>query len=190
MYNVLRNLFASPAPQRYVAIDVETTGLSPQRGDRVVQLALSDITEVVQLARKQQTQWELSATSWLFNPQRNIPAAASRVHGIKDEDVADAEPFSAAIEVIREFIGDAVLVAHNAKFDRGFVEEEFRKAGAAPLPNEWICTLELARERLDLRSYKLASILRRLGMPLENAHDAAHDAIGAGMLFAAFQVPV
>ena len=190
MFDTLRNLSASPARSRYVAIDVETTGFSPQNGDRVIQLALSEITEAVWLAQKRQTQWNLSATAWTFNPQCRIPAAASRVHGIYDKDVADADLFSDGVDEIREFIGDAALVAHNAKFDRGFVESEFRRAGAAPLPNRWVCTLELARERLDLRSYKLGYILKRLGLPHENAHDAAHDAIGAGALFALLQVPV
>lgn len=191
MFSTLRNLFSSPtASQRYVAIDVETTGFSPQNGDRVIQLALSDVTEAVRLAQKRQTEWSLSAIAWTFNPQRRIPAAASRIHGIYDQDVGDADPFSASIDEISEFIGDAVLVAHNAKFDRDFVEAEFRRAGVIPPANRWVCTLELARERLDLRSYKLGSILHRLGLPHESAHDAAHDAVGAGALFAVLQFPV
>lgn len=83
MLNALRNLFASDAAsRRYVAIDIEIIGVSPQHSDRVVQPALSDITEAVQLARMRQTRWSLDATSGLINPQRKIPEAASRIHGI------------------------------------------------------------------------------------------------------------
>src|SRR5262245_36923007 len=101
-----------------VFLDTETTGLSPRFGDRVVEVALArfrgDVME--------------NFYSALVNPERSISPGATRVHGIADRDVADAPRFREIAQQVYTEMEGAVLVGHNARFDLGFISNEFQIA--------------------------------------------------------------
>jgi DNA polymerase-3 subunit epsilon len=92
-----------------VAFDTETTGLELRRGDTVVSLGACRIVNGRLLAS--------DAFDHYVDPQRPIPAASTVIHGITDADVADAEPLHTVLGQFRDYVGDAVMLAHNAAFD-------------------------------------------------------------------------
>lgn len=112
--------------ERFAVVDVETTGLSPTR-DRVVEMACVQVD-----AGRITGQW-----STLVNPGGPIPAFATAIHGITDEDVADAPSFAQAMFALRCRVGDRIVAAHNASFDLNFL----RRLD----PARTVCTMRLAR---------------------------------------------
>ena len=105
----------------YVVFDTETTGLLPERGDELVQIA------AVRIVNGRMVQGETFET--LVNPGRPIPAAASAIHRVTDAMVADAPGVLDVVERFRKFVGDAVLVAHNAPFDMAFLYRREKALG-------------------------------------------------------------
>ncbi len=165
-------------------IDTETTGRDAER-DRLVEVGIvfglrGEITD-----RK----------SWLINPGVPIPAEATKVHGIRDEDVAASPSFAAQLPEIVEALRGAVPAAYNAGFDRGFLLAELARAGIAvddPPPAlrrdvEWLDPLVFAREiHKDEQSRALGDVTARLGIELERAHRATDDAEAALRVLYAF----
>ncbi len=145
----------------FAVVDTETTGLDP-RYDRVVEIACLRMRggEIV------------DRLSSLVDPQRAIPARATAVHGIVDRDVANAPTLAALEARIRELARDAVVVAHNARFDLGFLPF------IADRPS--ICTMQFARRVVDAPNYRnetLRAFLRlERGAPPKPAHRAEGDA--------------
>ena len=137
---------------RSIVIDLETTGFSPQRGDRVIEIG-AVVVERGELVDEFQT---------LIQVPRSIPWQASRVHGITDQMLAGQPLPEEVFPALRDFIGGSVLVAHNAPFDLPFLRHEFGRLGLG-LPNRHCCTLELARRRLPhLPDHRLATVARHL----------------------------
>jgi DNA polymerase-3 subunit epsilon len=104
-----------------VVIDVETTGLSTEDGDRIVELGLLKLDQSLQVERE--------FTS-LVNPERQM--GATRIHGIRDADVKSAPTFADIAGDVGEFCAGSVLVGHNAGFDVGFLISEFDHVGLSP----------------------------------------------------------
>lgn len=155
-------------------VDTETTGLSPSLGHRVVEVA------VLRLEKGQ----EEGHFSRLVNPGRAIDPGASRVNGIFDDDLVDAPPFAEILPELDQFLQGAVLVAHNAAFDAGFLGMEYFLAGQSipdheasqyRLDNPWLCTMLLARRFFYFRRNNLGSIARELGVRTSRAHRALND---------------
>lgn len=173
--------------RRYVAIDVETTGLDPFSGDRIIQLAALDITDFAhsngELGHK------MEAVVMKFNPQMPIPKEASAVNRIYDRDVADSPLFSEFAEFFINFIGDAVLVGHNVKFDIDCLNAEFDRLGKSRLKNDSYCTYRNSRNKLEGRSnyrgrFNLEAVRKHLNVPSDGRwHDALNDAKVAARLF-------
>jgi DNA polymerase III epsilon subunit-like protein len=145
----------------FAVIDVETTGLDP-KVDRVVEVACVRVSAGMVIDR----------FSSLVDPQRPIPARASAIHGIFDCDVAGAPTLERLEPLLCGLAADAVVVAHNARFDIGFLPF------VAMRPR--VCTIQLARRLVDAPSYRneaLRNFLRlRLPRTLGPAHRAACDA--------------
>ena len=118
-----------------VAIDVETTGLSPNR-DRIVEVAL------VGLDKSANPDW-----SWqsLINPGRQIPAQATAIHGITSREVAAAPAFSDLSDEILQSLQGKILMAHNLQFDAQFLRAEIRRSGRKMPALHGVDTLDLAR---------------------------------------------
>ncbi len=146
-------------------LDTETTGLEPALGHRVIEVAILRLEN-----------WkEVGQINELVNPGRPIPASASRIHHIYDGDVADAPPFAALADRIQEMLDGALVVAHNAAFDAGFIAAEWALTGR-PLPlNPCACTLLLARKRFNFWRNNLGEVARALGIRTGRAHRAMND---------------
>lgn len=153
------------AGQHVIALDTETTGMSPAEGHRLVELARVSVVDGV-LAEE----W-----STLVNPGRPIPPDATRVHGIRDDMVAGAPKSAEVGRLLRAACGDLPLVFHNAPFDLPFLLHLFREAGAPPLLNPVVDTLGLARGLFGTGSNSLAPLAQKLGVPAEFAHRALPD---------------
>ena len=122
-----------------VVVDVETTGLDPET-DRIVSVSMlrADFSAL----QHNPNRLEGDTLDALFNPQCKIPPAATQIHGITDEDVADNGPFAESAQQVREFIGARPIIAHNAAFDKAFLSAEFKRAGVKTLQrNKSYCTM-------------------------------------------------
>ena len=146
-------------------VDVETTGLDPQAGDRVCEIAVLrvDPGEAPRL-------WVS-----LVNPERPIGAGAQAVNGIADEDVAAAPLFGTLIAEINAGLDGAVLVAHNVPFDVGFLRAEYRRAGRRFPTVPTLDTLELARRCFRFGRNGLGAVARQLGVSVRGLHRAEGD---------------
>ncbi len=149
----------------WAVVDVETTGLSPERGDRVVEIAVLRV----------EPGQEPALHSSLVDPGRPIDPAASAVNGLTSEDLRGQPRFSELAEGLLERIHGAVLVAHNAPFDLGFLTAELELAGHAMPPIPVIDTLLLARRNYRFRSNRLGSVARAMQIEIDGAHRAGAD---------------
>ncbi len=150
----------------FVAIDVETTGLKPG-AQRVIEIALYRYREGKLVERFES----------LVNPGRPIPEFITRLTTIRDMDVAEAPAFELLAERTLEFIGDAILVGHNVRFDISFINAELKRAGHLPLINERLDTLTLAVRYLNnLRKPSLDRVATAVGLQPRDIHRAGADA--------------
>ena len=129
---VLRRRDEVPVPAGYAVFDCETTGVDPN-DDEIVSFAL------VLLDRNGV---ETQRFSSLVRPSVPIPATASAVHGIHDDDVADAPTFAKLAERLLGLLGSRVFVAHNASFDLAMLQHAFENAGLDYQPASVACTLD------------------------------------------------
>lgn len=145
---------------REIVFDTETTGRDPRTGDRLVELAC---LELIDLAPTGQTFHRYC------NPERDMPYEAQRIHGLSAAFLADKPLFSSPEVVDRflEFVGDSPLVAHNAEFDRGFLNAELTRSGRASLPQDrFVDTLVLARKRFPGQANSLDALCKRFNVSL------------------------
>ena len=105
---------------REVVLDTETTGLSPENGDRVVEIGCLELSNHMATGRTYHC---------YVNPEITMPSAAQDVHGLSDEFLADKPLFAAIVDNFLAFVGDAPLIIHNAAFDMGFVNAELKRLG-------------------------------------------------------------
>jgi DNA polymerase-3 subunit epsilon len=171
----------------FVSIDTETTGRDPAV-DRVIELGCVVFRGAEVVGRK----------GWLINPGCPIPAEATEVHGIRDEDVAAQPSFADVLPEYLEFVAGCLPLAYNAAFDRDFLQAEIgrleaRAGSAEQLPPAargnvaWLDPLHWARElQKEERSRALGDVCARLGIQLERAHRATDDAEAAGRVMLAF----
>jgi DNA polymerase III epsilon subunit family exonuclease len=157
-----------PAPTAYAVFDCETTGMDPGV-DEIVSFAVVRLNaDGVETAR----------CAWLVRPTRPIPREATAVHGIHDDDVAQAPGFAEIADEALGFLAGAVFVAHNVGFDLPMLEAAFARAGIDYRPGAVACTLEAFRLLEPLAdNHRLQSICERRGIPLEDAHDALGDVL-------------
>lgn len=155
--------------QRYVVFDVETTGLYPHKGDRIIEIG----GIVIEDGRM------IEEFTTLIDVGEPIPKSAQRIHGITNEMTQGKPTPYEAITGFYDFIINGTLIAHNAKFDCKFLKYEFGKLGLA-LDNRSICTLRLSRRLLPrLSNHRLGTVYRHLfgTLPQEtNLHRALDDA--------------
>ena len=145
-----------------VVVDLETTGLDPQR-DRVVSIAM--IRSRFADLKRNSGMMEAKTMDALVHPQRRIPTAASRVNGITDEDVTDKPPFAEIAMLLRGFIGECPIIAHNVSFDRKFLNAEFRRAGVKTLArNKSFCTMRKFQELNPGRKKSLDDVANWMGV--------------------------
>jgi len=155
---------------REIVLDTETTGFDPKTGDRLIEVGCIEIQDLLPTGR---------TFHRFVNPERLIPPDAIRVHGITDDKVKDAPKFHEIADDLIEFIGDAPMIAHNAAFDRNFIDFEYKLCGR-PITGEarWIDTLKLAQARFPGMPNSLDALCKRFKVSLveRTLHGALIDA--------------
>ncbi|MEZ5422093.1 MAG: exonuclease domain-containing protein [Pyrinomonadaceae bacterium] len=161
------------AETEFVVFDLETTGAKePHR-----------ITEIGAFRVKG---FEVKDTfQTLVNPETSIPPFITALTGINDEMVADAPRFAEIVNDFLEFIGDAVLVAHNSAFDMRFINHEIGLVFPEyRLANQCLCTVALSRRLLpDIENHKLKTVAEHYSIDLSNHHRAGADAYATAHVF-------
>lgn len=147
----------------FAVVDIETTGLRPGR-DRIVEVAVVSVAEDGEV---------LNEWCTLIDP--GGPVRGSRVHGIFSRHIKDAPTFGEVAGDLVERLGDAVFVAHNARFDSAFLTSEFGRIGH-DVSWSWLCTLEFAAHLDFSWSRSLRACCANLGVPHDNGHSALVDA--------------
>ena len=137
---------------RYVALDVETTGLLPKNGDRVIKVGAVAI----------ENQSIVDEFSSVIDVDKIIPRQVQRVHGITNEMLYGEPKPDEALPEFYKFIAGSILIAHNASFDIGFLRNEFALLGMS-LNNRSLCTLKMSRKQYPhLPNHKLETVSRYL----------------------------
>ena len=146
---------------REIAFDTETTGLNWSGDDRIVELGAVELLNHIPTGK---------TFRMLVNPGRSVSADTVRITGITDDMLKDAPAFEhpSIVDALLDFIGDAIIVAHNAKFDRGFLNMELERAGRAPIPEErWIDTVQIARTKFPGAPASLDALCKRFDVSLD-----------------------
>ncbi|MCY9198045.1 ATP-dependent DNA helicase DinG [Bacillus atrophaeus] len=160
--------------QRFVVIDVETTGNSPKKGDKIIQIA-AVVIENGQITER---------FSKYINPNKSIPFFIEQLTGITNSMVENEQPFEAVAEEVFQLLDGAYFVAHNIHFDLGFVKYELNEAGFRLPDCEVLDTVELSRIVYPgFEGYKLTELSEELQLKHENPHRADSDAEVTGFIF-------
>ena len=160
----------------YAVVDLETTGHSPVKGDRIIQIAIVIIKN-----------GEIGEKYVRFvNPGQRIPAFIRQLTNIEDEDVENAPFFEEIAQEVRDILEGTVFVAHNTDFDLSFLQSEFKRCGLSQWTGPEIDTVELSKIVFPSSpSYRLQDIAEELGIPLPSAHRADDDAEATSKLLLA-----
>lgn len=152
---------------REIIFDTETTGLDA-RADRIIEFGGVELVNRFPTGR---------TIHFYINPQgRQVHPDAQAVHGISDADLADKPAFPKLAEELVAFLDGAMLVAHNANFDIGFLDAEFARIGLPPVdPARVVDTLAIARRKHPMGPNSLDALCRRYG--IDNSHRAKHGAL-------------
>ena len=161
--------------EKYVVFDIETTGFSPVT-NRIIEIG------AVKVENGEITE----RFSTFVNPQVPIPFHIEKLTSINDSMVMDADPIEVVLPRFLEFVGDAILVAHNANFDVSFIKENAKRQGI-PVDFTYVDTVGIARALLTGQSkYTLDAVAKTLGISLENHHRAVDDAECTAEIFVKF----
>ncbi len=152
-------------PQKLAFIDVETTGLSITH-DRIIEIGIVRV-EKNKVVEKFTT---------LVNPLVHISPTITHITGIRKEDLEDAPLFEDVKEKVKELLEDCVFVAHNVRFDYGFIKNEFRRTGSN-FSSKMLCTAKLSRTIFpQYQHHNLDAIIERFGFTCKSRHRAFDDA--------------
>ncbi|HYD18294.1 MAG TPA: DNA polymerase III subunit epsilon [Patescibacteria group bacterium] len=145
---------------REIILDTETTGMDPHEGHRLVEIGCVELENFLPTGR---------VFHCYFNPQRDVPVDAARVHGLTTEFLKDKPLFTEKVMEFLSFIEESTLVIHNAEFDMKFLNWELKSAGFKPLPmHRVIDTLPLARQKYPGQPASLDALCRRFKIDLES----------------------
>lgn len=154
----------------YIVFDIETTGLS------VTQNKIIEIAAVKMIEGK-----EVDRYATFVNPHVRIPYNIQQLTNINDDMVKDAPELEPVLDQFIDFAGDAILVAHNARFDVGFVNAKLKELGRPPMDNPVLDTLELARMLFPtMKNHRLNTLATKYKVSLENHHRAIDDTLALG----------
>ncbi|QQN75413.1 DNA polymerase III subunit epsilon [Croceicoccus sp. YJ47] len=152
---------------REIVFDTETTGLDPHSGDRMVEIGCVEMVNRVATGR---------VFHAYFNPDRDMPAEAEAVHGLSIGFLSQKERFHERAEEFLAFIEDAPLVAHNARFDFGFLNAELNLCERAPIcDSRMVDTIALAKKKHPGAKLSLDALCTRYG--IDRSHRTKHGAL-------------
>jgi DNA polymerase-3 subunit epsilon len=152
---------------REIVFDTETTGLDPIQGDRMVEIGCIELVNRFPSGR---------TFHCYFNPERDMPEPAFKVHGLSVDFLKDKPLFAHKVDELVEFLGDAPLIAHNAMFDLGFLNAELERAKRKAMSRERLVdTLMLARRKHPGGSNRLDDLCLRY--KIDNSKRVKHGAL-------------
>jgi len=161
-----RSLGESETMQREIVLDTETTGLSPETGDRIVEIGCIELINHLPTGKNYHA---------YINPERDMPEEAFRVHGLSEEFLSQKPVFGEVVEEFSHFIADSTLVIHNAPFDMGFLNAELRRVDRMSLKNIVIDTVQLARNTHPGARVSLDALCKLYG--IDNSRRTLHGAL-------------
>lgn len=161
---------------RRIVLDTETTGLSPEQGHRIVEIGC------VELHHRTPTGRVFHA---YINPERDMPEAAFKVHGLSADFLAQFPSFAHVAHDFQSFIQDSPLIIHNAKFDMKFLQHEMQLLNMNPLTNDVVDTLMMSKKKFPGSPASLDALCRRFNISnhMRDKHGALLDATLLGHVF-------
>jgi DNA polymerase-3 subunit epsilon len=152
---------------REIIFDTETTGFDPASGDRMVEIGCIELINRVPSGRTFHA---------YYNPQRDMPAAAEAVHGLSITFLKDKPLFEHGAQELLDFLEDSMLVAHNARFDFGFLNHELKRCSRAEISlDRMIDTVAMARTLHPGAKHSLDALCTRYG--IDRSHRVKHGAL-------------
>jgi DNA polymerase-3 subunit epsilon len=150
---------ASKGMAREIILDTETTGFEPKQGHRLVEIGCIELVDFLPTGQ---------SFHCYVDPERDMPPEAEKVHGLSAAFLKGKPKFAhtSVCDAFLEFIGDAPLIAHNAQFDRNFINHELEKAGKPTPKQAWIDTLGLAQKRFPGMYNSLDALCKRFNISL------------------------
>ena len=159
---------------REIVLDTETTGFDPVTGDRLVEIGCIELENHIQTGRNFHR---------YLNPEREIPDAAFRIHGLSTAFLADKPKFVDIIDEFLGFIGDAPLIIHNAEFDMKFINFELEKHKRNAIPfQRAVDTVKMARIKFPGSPASLDALCKRFN--IDNSNRTLHGALLDAQLLA------
>ncbi len=157
---------------REIIFDTETTGLDPKNGDKIVEIGMVELIDYMPTGKYFHT---------YVNPMRDMPIEAFKVHGLSTQFLSDYPTFSDpnVVDAMLEFIGDDILIAHNAEFDRKFINAELALINLPQIAQErCIDTVQIAKKKFPGAPVSLDALCRRFAIDLKDRslHGALLDA--------------
>ncbi len=140
---------------REVVFDTETTGRDPALGDRIVEIGCVELIDLSPTGR---------TLHRYVNPARDVPEEVVRIHGLTTRFLADKPFFQdpSVVDELMDFLGDDPIVAHNAEFDRKFLNAELERLGRPPTPqSRYVDTLAIARQKFRGAANSLDALSKR-----------------------------
>jgi DNA polymerase III subunit epsilon len=160
----------------YVVVDTETTGLQLSQGDKIVSIS------AIRIHRGRVQNAGIFNT--LVNPGRPIPPESTDIHHIDDQMVAGAPSMNEVYPQFIEYVGDSVLVAHNAAFDKKCLDMAAAEAGLPRINNPILDTIFLSYAlHQEIEGHSLEAIAERMGIPIEGRHTSLGDARATAHIF-------
>ena len=160
-----------------VVLDVETTGLEAAAGHEVLEIG----------AQKVQGRVVIAEYTALIKPSRPLPKDVEAFHeknGLTMELLqAQGRPVEEVIPELVDFIGDSIIVAHNAPFDVGFINEHLKRLNRPPLANKTVDTLDISKKYLILASYRLSNVAAFFKIETPTTHRALADVVTCREVF-------
>ncbi|MBI1404852.1 MAG: DNA polymerase III subunit epsilon [Caulobacter sp.] len=168
---------------RHIVLDTETTGLDPRSGHRIIEIACVEVVDFIPTGREFHE---------YIQPDRPIDPDAERVHGISLASLKDKPRFHdpRVVDAFLEFIGEDTLVAHNAPFDRGFINAELERCNRpCPPEDRWVDTLAMAKKRFPGMYNSLDALCKRMKISLagREKHGALIDSNLLAMVYLELQ---
>jgi len=152
---------------REIVLDTETTGLSPDNGDRIVEIGCVELINHVPTNNTYQV---------YLNPEKDMDPGAEKVHGLTNEFLLDKPKFIEIADSFLDFIGDSNLIAHNADFDINFLNSELVRAKKEKINNDRVVdTLKIARSKFPGARNSLDALCKRFFV--DNSNRSLHGAL-------------
>jgi DNA polymerase-3 subunit epsilon len=146
--------------KRQIIFDTETTGLDPNGGDRITEIGCVEVIDLIPTGKDLRI---------LINPERDIPPEVTEVTGHTWEMLKDEPKFAEVVDAFLDFVKDSELVAHNAGFDRGFINMELKRCGKPEIdPERFIDTAAMARKKFPGAPASLDALCKRFDVSLES----------------------